>query len=464
MIKYIVRLFFTGLFFSTVIATFWLLRSNLKATNNPMPTLHHSVKLHHTRQSINSDHAIRDFLKKVGPQTHLIVRNISDKPCHLSVYGDDYAPYTESIKPHTLYNKMALPTAITTVTKIKADNKLHVYPVIHGKDFYVQIADQPNDHFMISESNFYPTQPQQRFIRRNKNFLEAEHLTFVNLMDRYTKLYQENHYKYCTPEQQNQESSTIIPLTTHLIWVGDDDNLYVMPDSYWHWYKNSLTVLDKGWNHIIWTNTPLMRERISDKVQQYNLRCDVRVIDLKKGYDHRLEGIVNNYLTEKKWGSAADCLRLMILQKQGGVYLDVDYEVKQDLRPFHEHYHFYGAVEPLSFFVGNAIFASIPGHPALMEALSLLVRNHDHPPHYITNLTDPMYKSLYKTGPALLTIACHHGLGFYGHKDIILSPTILYPTNTILHPSPRRTIIQPGKPVPPASFGVHYWELSHLYR
>jgi mannosyltransferase OCH1-like enzyme len=230
-----------------------------------------------------------------------------------------------------------------------------------------------------------------------------------------------------------------------------------MPDRYWQWYKNSMAVLGDGWTHVLWTNTPIMKAALTKKAEAFGVMCDIRVFNIAT-YDERLMIIIKDYLKRKKWGAASDCMRLVINYDQGGLYWDTDYEMKQTILPLHYTYDFYGAIEPLSFYVGNAIFASKAHHPVFREALSLLIRNHYETPRYITNLKTDVLKIVHTTGPALLTTAYARAAG--RHRDIAFAPAVLYSNADGIFPRNRSYITKPGQPLHPASFGVHYWELS----
>jgi len=107
-----------------------------------------------------------------------------------------------------------------------------------------------------------------------------------------------------------------------------------------------------------------------------------------------------------------DMIRYMIMDRFGGLYLDLDYEF---LRPY--NFTVYKLVLPRESaddaepYVGNAVFASAPGHPFWKAVLAELLTN---PPSRYTDVPEEQVIDL--TGPGLLTRV--YRKGFLGSKDI----------------------------------------------
>ena len=95
----------------------------------------------------------------------------------------------------------------------------------------------------------------------------------------------------------------------------------------------------------------------------------------------------------------ADVIRYLLMYKTGGVYLDLDYEVLRSFE-FGDHEIILPKNRSLQYGdpqdeLGNCFFASAPGHPFWLEAISDLQNN----PPVVMNYTEVVEA----TGPRLLT-------------------------------------------------------------
>jgi mannosyltransferase OCH1-like enzyme len=126
-----------------------------------------------------------------------------------------------------------------------------------------------------------------------------------------------------------------IPRIFHQIWVGPDpfpDELAAHQATWVHHHPD--------WEHRLWTEENLP-------------------IDLERREAYELLRIP---------AERADIIRLELLYRHGGVYVDVDFECLRPIDPL---------IEGVEFFAGyrkprrpnNAIIGSAPGHPILAEAI-----------------------------------------------------------------------------------------------
>jgi mannosyltransferase OCH1-like enzyme len=128
----------------------------------------------------------------------------------------------------------------------------------------------------------------------------------------------------------------MIPRTIHQIWIGPDP----LPEDHPKWIE-SWKRQHPTWEHRLWTEENLPDDPIRPEILE-RLRAPVE---------------------------RADILRLEILYRHGGVYVDADVEC---LRPVDEALgdaEFVGVcMKPGR--VTNTFIASVPGHPLLKRALS----------------------------------------------------------------------------------------------
>jgi ankyrin repeat protein len=225
-----------------------------------------------------------------------------------------------------------------------------------------------------------------------------------------------------------------IPLITHQIYFTskespreiDDLSLNKMILS-----AKRLNDADSSWKHYIWTNNleiiPKSFTNISnvvvkniDEVQdsiQYNL----------------LQKMLKESETDKAlFAKISDLFRYITLNKFGGLYFDLDYEVYRadKLIELLKSFDFIGGKELDKYLsaIGNSFIASAPNHSILDEALRLLSRNLNQDidrPDYIKYPCSNWHKTWFDSGPALISTAIYKSAN-NGTLDVILPSNVLY--------------------------------------
>jgi inositol phosphorylceramide mannosyltransferase catalytic subunit len=128
----------------------------------------------------------------------------------------------------------------------------------------------------------------------------------------------------------------VIPRILHHIWIGPDP----LPDDQRPWIK-SWKRKHPTWEHRLWTEEDLPEDPIRPEILE-RLRAPVE---------------------------RADILRLEILYRHGGVYLDTDLECLRPLDDVLADEEFVGVCHKPGRITNTAI-AAVPGHPLLERALS----------------------------------------------------------------------------------------------
>ena len=126
----------------------------------------------------------------------------------------------------------------------------------------------------------------------------------------------------------------MIPRVFHQIWLGEGAFPYAVERESWYRFH-------PDWEHRLWSERDLPRD-----------------LELTEAA---------NLLRQP--AERADILRLELLYRHGGVYLDADFECLKPIDPLVEGAScFLGLLD--SGRVSNAVIGSVPGHPLLAKAMT----------------------------------------------------------------------------------------------
>jgi len=238
------------------------------------------------------------------------------------------------------------------------------------------------------------------------------------VMNMFKKVFNKNNISTLDSKKRVQG----IPKIIHQIWLGgplpEQDRILIET-----WKK-----FHPDWEHRLWT----------DK--------DVENFDL---YNRELYDRSNNY-REK-----ANILRLEILNKFGGLYVDTDFECLKSFDVLNENYDFYTSLAPMDegrIYLTNGLFASIPGHPILQYCIKLL--------SYTKNLKMVILRS----GVYPFTKSVIDSMKKFELENTIVFPaSYFYPVGSrskaLMNKKFRDddTLLNEKIRECPESFGVHYW-------
>lgn len=154
-----------------------------------------------------------------------------------------------------------------------------------------------------------------------------------------------------------------------------------------------------------------------------------------------LQDYFDEIVAKKKFAKASDLLRVEILNKLGGGYLDIDLLTAQSLKPLFYMYDSLFGLEPMSEFVGNAFMAARAGHPVMREMLDLMARNFrfkaiGKKEFYSASVLDENdgFDTILQTGPCSTTVAFFNKAGADGNRDILMPPEMFYPADSSERP------------------------------
>ncbi len=236
------------------------------------------------------------------------------------------------------------------------------------------------------------------------------------------------------------EINSKIPTITHHVYFTSEFTPIKLPDFYIEKMKvnfNKLNSLGVNWQHYIWTNDP---DLFPNELKQMK---GVIVKNITEFKDHDLHGyllsIINKGAERRAYFmEASDMVRLMALQKFGGIYNDIDYEIYNPTSLFKlmTNFDFIGGREFTRLYMtyyGNAFMAAKANHPIINEAIRRLELYNLDPknptvPEYI-KYPRGFFEKLYFNSPPLLTIAYFKKNNLAGNNDIILPSWMVYNVN-----------------------------------
>lgn len=206
--------------------------------------------------------------------------------------------------------------------------------------------------------------------------------------------------------------------------------------------------------HWIWLGSPLPERYIEFQKtwKKYHPHWEFQLWTDK---DAQTFGMRNKSLFDKatNWGQKSDIFRLEILDREGGLYVDTDFECLKSFDILHHLCDFYtglGHSKNVVFY--NGLIGSCAGHPIIKECINSI--------QLTGSLTDE--DNIQKTtGPWLLT-KC-----FLKIAPTLTTPAIAFPI-TFFYPFPNSHRIHSNnkeivnKFIRPESFCIHYWACSWM--
>jgi mannosyltransferase OCH1-like enzyme len=136
-----------------------------------------------------------------------------------------------------------------------------------------------------------------------------------------------------------------IPKIIHQIWIG----LNSLPDFY-KILAESWKKMHPDWQYILWQNEDLENFGIKN---------------------------IEAFYATKSMSERANILRLEILERFGGVYIDIDSECLKPLDSLHINFHFYAGICPnnATAVIANGIIAATANHPIIADAVKKIAEN-----------------------------------------------------------------------------------------
>jgi mannosyltransferase OCH1-like enzyme len=221
-----------------------------------------------------------------------------------------------------------------------------------------------------------------------------------------------------------------IPKKIHMIWLGSPPPEFVQ-NMFESWKK-----LHPSWEVKLWTEGDVLRFHLKNQ----------------QAYD-----------ASKNWGEKSDIFRYEILEREGGIYADTDFEC---IRPFDDickvadFFSGIGYSEGVPFLY-NGLIGSRPGHPIIKRCVDSLP---------IGNGNNDFLRILNTTGPAFFTKCFYecvwptNGGGAASDLGIVVPfpITYFYPFPDVRRESYPNTDAIKRDWVHPLTYAIHYWKISWL--
>ncbi|MBA3815672.1 MAG: hypothetical protein H0X29_03970 [Parachlamydiaceae bacterium] len=341
----------------------------------------------------------------------------------------DYQTDSDNIIEKLKSNENDKETLKVSLKKVKDNHK------ITEKLKSKEIVKEPGaDQYSLHEELKFP-KFNHSFMRTSENQAKYDRLYTLPTIQKKILELRQFKKKFETLYNKNQKylirdknAPNRIPKIVHQIWLGSD-----VPEKFALWMSTWANM--QGWEYKLWTDVE------ADQFPLYNR-------DL--------------YEKAKGYGEKSDILRYEILFNHGGLYVDVDFKNinTQIFDQFNQSYDFYVGLEPMehrqpinSPLIGNAIMASIPGHP-LMEKVIL-----EMDLHYTQNETS---WAVVTTGPVYLTKQFHEYNQSQDNKyiNIVLPPTFFFPLSySDVRDNLNNSL---GKFIKPETAAIHFWSGSWI--
>ncbi len=224
-------------------------------------------------------------------------------------------------------------------------------------------------------------------------------------------------YEKHNPSRITPQETPRIPKIIHQIWLGSQ-----FPDKFKKW-QETWKKHHPDWKYKLWTD---------EDIESFN--------------------IINKHAfnNARNYGKKSDIWRYEILNRYGGLYVDVDFECLKPLDILHHCYDFYAGMHNTACVeLGNAIIASTPGHPIIKHCMD------DIKVRCVGG--NAATSTIMETGPRYLTKKLLELYSPFDEGVIVLPPTYFFPlgnTHRLESEIQKRTHLRPE------SFAVHHWSCS----
>ena len=161
-----------------------------------------------------------------------------------------------------------------------------------------------------------------------------------------------------------------IPTVSHYIWINNDSCATYLNDTAEKILSVNFDILPTSlWSHNLWINKSSSSHERTIKMFEA-LGGKVKFIEDLPSYN-LISNVVEKAISSNSFGEASDYLRFTILKDFGGLYLDIDYQLNEDVTVLNKVFDFYASSEGWKAdWVSSSVIGATKGHPIVSGALN----------------------------------------------------------------------------------------------
>jgi len=207
-----------------------------------------------------------------------------------------------------------------------------------------------------------------------------------------------------------------IPPNIHYVWVNNKDKATYLNEDANTILSNNFSILqnsDLDWEHYLWINNSPNHSRTIEMFE--SLGGKVKFIESLPSYS-AIKDEVEHSIRLSSFGKASDYIRFAILNDFGGLYLDIDYALDNDITVFHQILDFYTATENWkSDWLSSALIGATKSHPIIRGALEYTTRG---PEKNFPNCEYDEKDISVATGPGGISLSYYKYAGLDNRVDV----------------------------------------------
>lgn len=170
-------------------------------------------------------------------------------------------------------------------------------------------------------------------------------------------------------------------------------------------------------------------EYLLENIKSWKKYCpDYKIMEWNEdNWDITANKFAKHFASTKQWGFVSDPIRVDVLRRYGGVYLDADVTLTQSLEPF-EHIPLFFSMHYINA-VGTALIGSEKGHPVL--ELLWKFYNDLTEEQIVSKEFDPVSNGIFTR----FFIRHYRNFKFTNRKQFFDDGTVIFPNYTFVIPS-----------------------------
>ena len=222
----------------------------------------------------------------------------------------------------------------------------------------------------------------------------------------------------------NKPCKNTIPPRIHHIWLTNKTNpkeisaedLKILVQS-----KKILIQSSIDFEETVWTNNPKLLPRSKNILDQLGIKLR-DIAEFKETLPNY--ALVSDLITHEKWGMASDILRYDLVDHWGGIYYDLNFNLKRSPDEIMCNYDFVGIAHNAFYMIENYFFAARKGHPILKKVQTIIRDHFTQPePKYISAIRSLKIDELYTN----LATAYPFYWAFYAEANKNAAMDVIYP-------------------------------------